>query len=64
MNKPKRKSESILRTVDQIRAETNYCRSSVVSIAKEAGAYICYGRTIRINAVKFYEYLERKYAAK
>ncbi len=26
--------------MNQIRAETNYCRSSVVSIAKEAGAYI------------------------
>ena len=61
MNKPIRNNESKLKTVEQIKAETNYCRSSVVTIAKEAGAYICYGRTVRINAVKFYEYLDKVY---
>lgn len=64
MNKPKRNSESILKTVDQMKAETNYCRSAVVRIAKDAGAYIRYGRTIRINAIRFYEYLEKVYAVK
>ncbi len=61
MNKPVRNSEAIYKTVDQIMMETNLCRGNVRNIAEEANAIVRYGRTVRINAKKFYEYFEAEY---
>ena len=61
MNKPNRNDEALYRTVEQIAKETNLCKGKVRELAKEAESIIRIGRAVRINASKFYEYLEREY---
>ena len=61
MNKPVRNKMAKYRTVTQIMSDVNLCRGTVVRLAKEAGAYIHVGRSVRIDADKFLGYIEDEY---
>ena len=61
MNKPKRNNDAKYRTVNQIMSDTNLCRGTVVKLATDAGAYMHIGRAVRIDADRFFDYVERKY---
>ena len=61
MHVPKRNDEAKYRTVDQIMSEINLCRGTVVKIAKDAGAYFRIVRSVRIDADRFFDYVEKKY---
>ena len=61
MNRPIRNNEAKYKTVDQIIADVNLCRNTVVRIAKDAGAYIHIGRAVRIESDKFFDYVAREY---
>lgn len=63
MNKPDRNSNAVYKTVSQIMKETNLCRNSVMRIAAEADSLIRIGRAVRINSLKFYNYMETEYRA-
>lgn len=59
MNKLQENANATLRTVQGIRAETNLSRKLILQIAQEADALVRYGRVIRIDAARFFEYLRR-----
>ena len=61
MNKPNRNKDAKYRTVNQMMSDTNLCRGTVVKLATEAGAYIHIGRAVRIDAAKFFDYVEKEY---
>ena len=61
MQRPNRNATARYRTVKQMMDDTNFCRSTVVRLAKEAGAYISVGRTIRIDSEKFFAYVGNEY---
>ncbi len=61
MNKPVRNDLARLRTVEQVAADANLCRNTVVRIAKEADAYLHIGRSVRIDNKKFFDYVIREY---
>ena len=62
MQTPRRNSKATFRTVTQMMADTNFCRDTVVRLAEESQSIIRCGRTIRIDAAKFFEYVSREYA--
>lgn len=61
MNKPERNDNGRYLTVPQIMSKTNLSRGLVIRLAEEAGAVIRIGRAVRINAEKFYKYVEFEY---
>ena len=61
MQKPNRNAAARYKTVPQMMNETNLCRATVVRLAKEAGAYICVGRAVRVDSEKFFEYVGKEY---
>ena len=61
MNRPKRNDNAKYLTVPQMIEKTNLCRSMVVRLAREAGAYLSFGRAVRIDAEKFFLYTEKEY---
>lgn len=61
MNKPVRHEDALYRTVDQVMKETNMSRGKVMQVANEADSLIRVGRLVRINAEKFYKYLNMEY---
>lgn len=63
MLKPVRNDDALYRTVDQVIKETNLCRQTVMRIAEEAESVLRIGRSVRINTVKLYDYMEKEYKA-
>lgn len=63
MLKPVRNDDALYRTVDQVMKETNLCRQTVMRIAEEAESVLRIGRSVRINTVKLYDYMEKEYKA-
>ncbi|SNU04656.1 hypothetical protein SAMN06297422_101199 [Lachnospiraceae bacterium] len=63
MNKPDRNDKARYLTVPQIMSETNLCRGNVLRLAEEADALIRIGRAVRVNAERFYRYIEIEYKA-
>lgn len=61
MHKPDRNKDAKYRTVDQMMSYTNLCRGTIVKLATEARAYIHIGRAVRIDAAKFFDYVEKEY---
>ena len=61
MNRPTRHDDARYLTVPQMIEKTNLCRSLVVRLAREAGAYLSFGRAVRIDAEKFFLYTEKEY---
>lgn len=61
MLKPVRNDDALYRTVDQVMKETNLCRQTVMRIAEEAESVLRIGRSVRINTVKLYDYMEKEY---
>ena len=61
MNKPIRNDMARYRTVDSIARDVNLCNAQVLRLAREAAAVIKVGRATRINAEKFFTYLEEEY---
>ncbi len=61
MRKPERNSEARYRTIDDIVRDVNLCDTTVMRLASEAEAIIRVGRATRINAERFFDYLEREY---
>ena len=60
MNKLQENANAVFRTIQGIKAETNLSRKLIMQIAEEAGAIVRYGRVIRIDAERFYEYLRKE----
>ena len=61
MRKLKENPTAKQRSVQGMMAETNMNRNAIMKIAESAGAIIRYGnRGIRINAERFYAYLEQE----
>ena len=42
-------------------SDINLCRGMVVKIAKDAGAYIHIGRAVRIDAKRFFDYVDSEF---
>ena len=61
MRKPVRNDEARYRTVEDIVKDVNLCYDTVLRLASEAEAIIRVGRATRINAERFFDYLEREY---
>ena len=61
MNKPKRNSDAKLITVTMAMERYNLCRGNVMSLSREAGALIKYGRCVRIDADKLDKYIIAEY---
>ena len=61
MQKPDRNENARYLTIPQMMRETNLGRDLVNRLAEEADAVIRIGRAVRINADKFYKYVEFEY---
>ncbi len=61
MKQPTRSTRAKYWTVQQVMDDTNLCRDMVVRLAKEAKAYLSFGRAVRIDTEKLYEYIECEY---
>lgn len=62
MNKPVRNDNARFVTTDIARERYNLCREKLIKLAREAGALIKYGRTVRIDVEKLDSYFVREYA--
>ena len=61
MNKPNRNKSAKYQTVNQVMSDINLCRGMVVKIAKDADAYIHIGRAVRIDAKRFFDYVDSEF---
>lgn len=62
MNKPNRSPRAKFRTIDQIHDDCGLARASIMRIGRESGALLQIGRTYRIDAEKFSDFLRKEYA--
>ncbi len=58
MNKPNRNENADLITVQMAMARTNLCKKAVIDLAKEAKAYVKFGKSVRIIGDKLMDHIE------
>ena len=62
MNKPQYlNDEAPFITVEMAKSRYNLCKEKIMQLAKESGALIRFGRTVRINVKKLDDYFIKQY---
>ncbi len=61
MMKPNRNPDAKYLTVRQMMEQTNLSRNLLVRLAKEADAYLSFGKAVRIDSGRFFEYVRSEY---
>lgn len=62
MNKPVRNNNARFVTPEMAKRRYNLCRENIIKLAKESGALVKYGRSVRVDVEKMDAYLINEYA--